>query len=133
VKASNRRCYRATPKGKDTTRRNNASEVSKQNRRQYEASDVGMATRRQYAASDGRKQSRRQYEASEGRKEKRKQYDKQYDASEGRLRSRMGTSAPGNKRARVFLEACDNGKRPAVQQKTNGPQLGSLGALLGGS
>jgi hypothetical protein len=42
-------------------------------------------------------------------------------------------SAAGNKRARVLLEAHDNSKRPAVQQKTNDPQVGCLGALLGGS
>jgi hypothetical protein len=33
----------------------------------------------------------------------------------------------------VLQEKFDNGKRPAVQQKTNGPQLGYLAALLGGS
>jgi hypothetical protein len=69
---------------------------------------------RRYEASEGRKENKRQYEASEGRQE---------------------VAAAAHKRTRVFLEAYDNGERPAVQQKTNGPQpqLGYLAALLGGS
>jgi hypothetical protein len=60
-------------------------------------------------------------------------FSKQYEASEGRKEGRYKRAATGNKRARDVLEACDNGKRPAVQQKTNKPQLGSLAAMLGGS
>jgi hypothetical protein len=101
--------------------------------RRYRASPKGKETERRYEgvpeASEGRKEGNRQYEASEGRKEGRKQYE----ASEGRKEGKYKASAAGNKRARELLEACDNGKRPAKQQKTNEPQLGFLAALLGGS
>jgi hypothetical protein len=108
--------YRATPNGKEKMSQYEASEVCKKSRRQYAASDVGKEKRRQYGASEARKKSRRQYAASDVGKEKRRQ-------------AGVEASAAGNKRARDVLEARDNGKRHAVQQKTNGPQVGLLGGL----
>jgi hypothetical protein len=97
--------YRAIPKGKETKRQYNASEAGKQNKRQYAASDV-------------RKEKRRKYEASEGRKE-------------GKRQTMQEAGDVGNKIARELLEPGDNGERPAVQQKTDEPQLGVLADLLG--
>jgi hypothetical protein len=105
-KASDRR-YRATPKGKESIRRNhllnNASEVSKQSKRQYAASDVGKESKRKYEASDVGKETKRKYEAA------------------------------GNKRVWEFLEARENSKRHAVQaaEEDQRAQLRRPGGLAG--
>ena len=88
-------------------RRDRASPKGKEIQRQYAASEVGKETRRQYASSEVGKESQRKSAARQGEQ--------------------------GTKRARVLLEKFDNGSRPAVQQKTNEPQMGCLAALLGGS
>jgi hypothetical protein len=82
----------------------------------YRATPNGKEKMSQYEASEVCKKSRRQYAASDVGKEKRRQ-------------AGVEASAAGNKRARDVLEARDNGKRHAVQQKTNGPQVGLLGGL----
>jgi hypothetical protein len=115
------RRYRASPKGKEAIRRYNASEAGKQTSSKYEASEGRKQNRRQYEASDVGKENRRQYEASEGRKENNK------------MQAGVVSSAAGNRRSREFLEAHENNKRHAVQQKTNEPSCGVLGDLPGGS
>jgi hypothetical protein len=95
--------YEASPKCKDTRRRYQTSEARKHTQRRYETSDTGKHTRRQYEAGEGRREYKRQ------------------------------ASAAGTKRTREFLEEHENDERHAVQQKTNEPSCGVLGALLGGS
>jgi hypothetical protein len=78
------------------------------------------AANRRYETSEGGKETRRQYAASEGGKENQRRRQGERDDI-------------GNKRARLLLETFDNSSRPAVQQKTNEPQMGCLAALLGES
>jgi hypothetical protein len=144
--ATSKRRYRASPKGKEIQRQYAASEVGKETRRQYAASEVGKESQRKYAASEVGKEIQRKYAASEVGKETRRQYrasevgketTRQYAASEVGKESQRKSAArqgdQGTKRARVLLEKFDNGSRPAVQQKTNEPQMGCQAALLGGS
>jgi hypothetical protein len=108
-------------KKKLAVQRYEASEGRKENRR-----------RRQYEASEGRKENKRRYEASEGRKENKRRYEA-IDLGKENRRQAGVVEAAGNKRARELLEAHENNKRHAVQQKTNEPSCGVLGDLLGGS
>jgi hypothetical protein len=113
--------YRASPKGKETVSQYEASGGRKEGKRKYAyaASDLCKEGKRKYAASDVCKEKRRKYEASEGRKE-------------GKRQAHQEAGDAVIVVARALLEAGDNGERPAVQQKTDEPQLGVLADLLGG-
>jgi hypothetical protein len=104
----------------DTMRRYRATEGGKQAHRRYETSEGRKRNKRQYQTSESGKRTQRQYRTSEGGKRTRTQAD-------------QVISAAGIKRAREFLEEHEHDERRAVQQKTNEPSCGVLGAWLGGS
>jgi hypothetical protein len=158
-KAASNLLYSRSPKSKETMRRYRASEVGKEIKRRYEASDHGKEAMRRYAANDHGKEAMRRYAASDHGKETMRRYAasdhgketmRRYAASEvgkeskrksavsevnkeSKRKSEARQGEQGTKRARLLLETFHTSRRPAVQQKTNEPQLGCLATLLGGS
>jgi hypothetical protein len=86
---------------------------------------INRTTSKAYAASANGKERDRRYRATEKGKAAGKRFCQR--ATE--------TNEAGDKRARVLQESIweKHSSRLAVQQKTNEPQMGRLGRLLGGS